>query len=114
MIRPKNTLLESDEVSQVIDQLKSNYKPELILIFGSYSTGKVHRDSDLDILLVKKTNKRPLWRRIEARKSFETDLPVDILVYSPKEFIELKKTSPFVKSLLKEGKIVYQKNKEIL
>lgn len=109
-----NTLLASDQISRVVDQIKKNYNPELIMIFGSYSSGKIHADSDLDILLVKETKKRPLWRRIEARKSFETDLPVDLLVYNPKEFIELKKNSLFIKSIINEGKIAYQKHKGLL
>jgi len=109
-----NSFLHKPKVESVISQLARNYKPEFILIFGSYSKGNVHQDSDLDLIIVKDTDKRSIWRRVEARKSFETDLPVDIIVYNPKEFAELQKTSLFLKKVLKEGKIVFNRNKSLI
>ena len=109
-----NSIINRPEVKSVIKQLARNYKPEFILIFGSYSKGNVHQDSDLDLIIVKDTDKRPIWRRVEARKSFETDLPVDIIVYSPKEFAELQKTSLFLKNVLHEGKVVFNRSKYLI
>jgi len=109
-----NSIKKKAKVESVIRQLEKNYKPEFILIFGSYSKGNVHKDSDLDLIIVKETNKRPLWRRVEARKSFETDLPVDIIVYSPNEFAELKTKSLFLKKVLKEGKVVFNRGKYLI
>lgn len=109
MAKFSDSLINNDEIKNIVAQLKKNYKPEVIMVFGSYATGNIHPDSDIDILLVKKTKKRPLWRRIEARKSIETDLPIDFLVYTPNEYIQLKKESLFLNSIIDEGKIIYQK-----
>ena len=36
--------------------------------------------------------------------------PVDILVYTPDEFEEMKKNSnPFIEEVLKDGKVIYEK-----
>ena len=104
------SLSDNKEIESIVFQLKKDYKPELIMIFGSYATGKINADSDVDILIVKKTKKRPIWRRVEARKSIETDLPIDILVYTPEEYAKLAKTSLFIKSIIAQGKILYNKN----
>ena len=104
-----NERFKSAEVAQIIEQLENNYNPELIMIFGSYAKGDIHPDSDLDLLIVKDTTARSVWRRVEARKCFDTDLPVDIIVYNPQEFSDLKKRSLFLQAILKESKIVYKK-----
>ncbi len=102
------------EIKSIVAQLERNYDPELIMIFGSYSKGTVHSDSDLDLLIVKNTTKRPIWRKVEARKSFKTDIPIDLIVYNPEEFSQLKKRSLFIKDILKNGKVVSLKRNDIL
>ena len=104
------SLDDDKQIESIIFQLKKDYKPDLIMVFDSYTSGNIHADSDVDLLLVKETSKRPVWRRVEARKCIETDLPIDILAYTPEEYAELAKTSLFLKSIIAQGKIIYNKN----
>lgn len=41
-------------VKEIVDQLKS-YKPEKIILFGSYVHGKPGEDSDVDLVIIKTT-----------------------------------------------------------
>jgi predicted nucleotidyltransferase len=45
-------------LSEVVEKLKSEYKPLRIILFGSYAFGNPTEDSDIDLLILKNTNKR--------------------------------------------------------
>ncbi len=44
-------------INKITRLLKSNYKPERIILFGSCNSGKVTQNSDIDMLIVKDTQK---------------------------------------------------------
>ena len=54
-------------LDDIISGLKANYSPEKIILFGSYSDGTFTKNSDIDLLIIKQTDKHPIWRRVEAR-----------------------------------------------
>ena len=76
---------------------------EKVIVFGSVARGKVGRQSDLDLIIVQKTEKRFLDRLDEMYRLLVPEIACDILVYTPEEFNELKETSRFVGAAVKEG-----------
>lgn len=90
----------------VFEQLKKT-NPKAIILFGSAARGEVGEDSDLDILVIQETNK-PFTDRIrEARANVRTNIPLDIIVITPKEAKELPKKNSFFSQILKEGKLIH-------
>lgn len=99
----------SDQVKQIIDELVENYQPEKVILFGSRVSGKVHEDSDVDLVAIKETDKKFRDRIREASSCFKHTLPVDIIVYTPQEFETMAKNNYFVKDeILKKGQVVYE------
>ena len=98
-----------DKFKRVVKCLK-RYKPEKIIVFGSYARGEVDECSDLDFVVIKKTNKRFMERLIEVAKLIDNDLgKVDVFVYTPREFREMvERGNPFIEEVSKDGKIVYE------
>ena len=98
-----------DKLARVVECLK-RYNPEKIIIFGSYVRGEMDEYSDLDFVVIKKTGKRFLERLIEVAKLIDNDLgKVDVFVYTPKEFEEMKKReNPFIDTVIREGRTVYE------
>lgn len=90
----------------IVDQLKKD-KPKAIILFGSAARGEMGKDSDLDILVVKKTNKEYHDRVREVRFSLSTKIPIDVIVLTPKEARELPKKNSFFAQIIKEGKLLY-------
>lgn len=103
-------LLDTNEsIESLIGKLRESYKPEMIMMFGSRARGDLKMESDLDLLIVKKAKKSPLRRRVDVRKILSTDIALDVIVYTPDEFEAMVKSgSAFIKTLFKEGKILYQ------
>ena len=44
------------KIQAIADKIAREYKPEKIILFGSYAWGHPHEDSDLDFFIVKKTS----------------------------------------------------------
>ncbi|HSD58431.1 MAG TPA: nucleotidyltransferase domain-containing protein [Methanotrichaceae archaeon] len=93
------------ELDRILNRLKKDPSVRLVLLFGSLARGDARDHSDIDLIVVKETEKRFLDRLDEfyddAREA------MDVLVYTPQEFEQMRKR-PFVKRALKEGKILYE------
>ena len=97
------------EIQNITQQIIEKYKPEKIVLFGSAARGKRDLDSDVDLLIIKKQT--PLYgadRIRELSRIIERNIPLDLLIYRPEEFEKrVQMGDPFLKSVLKEGKVLY-------
>ena len=59
---------------------------EAAYIFGSYGTADFGRDSDIDMMLVVRTETKFLDRALEYPELFSLVPDLDLLVYTPEEF----------------------------
>ena len=96
----------TNQLSQIIRQIRP-YNPEKIILFGSYARGKPHKDSDVDLVLIKETKDSYNKRLKKVRMLLRTTTPVDVFVFTPEEFEKAKKTNPFVEEVWRFGKVVY-------
>jgi predicted nucleotidyltransferase len=101
------------EVTRLARRIKEKYKPEKIILFGSFAWGKPKKDSDVDLFIAKKTKKNTLKRIMEVDKIlFNRNIPLDILVYTPRQIKErLALGDFFVEDILNKGKILYEKHR---
>ena len=105
-----NKKLYQQEVENITQTLKTNYQPEKIILFGSCANGKIKSSSDIDMLIIKKSNKRRIDRIKEVLMMIDNNLPFEPLIYTPQEIkkrIELDDF--FIKNIVKKGKILYEK-----
>ena len=96
-------------LTRIIAALRTHYQPEQVIVFGSLASGNVTETSDLDLLIVKETDKRFYDRIRDVVKICDYDIGVDFLVYTPKELMEAGKNNAFVRDeILSKGKVVYR------
>jgi predicted nucleotidyltransferase len=96
------------ELNRIIPIL-SRHGVEKIVLFGSLSRGDTGSASDLDLIVVQRTEKRFLDRIDEIICLINPRCAMDILVYTPMEIRELPRTSRFIRAALDEGKVLYEK-----
>ena len=96
------------KIDEVLEQLKK-MKPQALILFGSAARGEMKKDSDVDILMVKEMKESFSDRMRIIRSSLRTNLPLDLLVLTPKEAREIPKKSQFFLEIFDEGKYVYGK-----
>lgn len=97
---------EADRITKILVQ---NYKPQRVILFGSAARGDDKPESDLDILVIKNTNKNYFDRVFEAMKYVNTDKSVDMIVFTPEEFEKAQNEKRvFIKQILKYGVNLYE------
>jgi len=97
------------EIESITAQIIKKYKPEKIILFGSASRGKFTSDNDVDFLIIKNDTPEYGADRIrEISRLIDRNVAVDFLIYRPEEFEKRPKMGdPFLKVVLKEGKVLY-------
>ena len=105
-MKSNKTILTNKIISSITRKIKDRYNPEKIILFGSYAYGKPTRDSDVDILIIKKTKKRHIDRNVKIREIIGKEnklVAVETVVYTPKEINErVKMEDDFIKKILEK------------
>ena len=106
----KNILITQSQIEQVKNRIVEKFNPVKIILFGSYANGNPDEESDLDLLIIQRTDLPRKERRPIIRKELRVfKLSMDLLIYTPEEVDYWKDTpSAFVTQVLKEGKVLYE------
>tara|TARA_B100000315_G_scaffold260807_1_gene325627 strand:+ start:19417 stop:20106 length:690 start_codon:yes stop_codon:yes gene_type:complete len=106
------SLILEKELHRWVRILKENYHPEQIILFGSYAENRITSGSDIDLVIIKKTNKPFLERTKEVLLLIQPKVGVDILVYTPIEFKKLKMNRPFFRDeIVLKGEVIFERGK---
>ncbi len=98
-------------ILEVAKRIEEQYRPKKIILFGSYAYGEPAQDSDVDLLIIKNTDKPLIDRWIEVKKLLRgvaPGLPVSPLVYTEKEIDERNAIRDFfIEEILEKGEVLY-------
>lgn len=98
-------------MKQLVDRLKSSYQPERIILFGSWAYGKPSEESDIDLLIIKKTD-QPFHRRwadvYQLVYPIVKGIDLSPFVMTPEEISQRQEArDPFIEEILARGKVLY-------
>lgn len=98
-------------ITEIVDRILKGYKPKKVILFGSYAYGEPTEDSDIDLLIIKNTDKRPIDRWIEVKRLLRDSgrtIPVSPLVYTEKEIEQrLAIKDFFIEEIFEKGDVLY-------
>lgn len=96
-------------ITEIVNKIKTQFRPQKIILFGSYAWGKPTEDSDIDLFLIMESNLRRDERAVQVSDLFPYRLfALDVIVYTPEEIkLSLKRDNPFVKEILTRGRVLY-------
>ncbi len=98
-------------INEVVEKIKNEYQPEKIILYGSYAYGKPNEDSDIDLFIVKDTDKRRVDRFVEVSRLLHDPKPhisIQPMVYTPEEVRKrLAIGDQFVEDVMNKGEIRY-------
>ncbi len=98
------------ELDQTVEKLIERYDPEKIIVFGSMATGMVHEGSDVDLFVIKKTQRRSFDRLKDVAKYLSRRVDMDCVVWTQEEIAAAKPSNMFLRDeILRKGKVVYAK-----
>lgn len=92
-------------VLEIVSKIKNRFKPQKIILFGSYAWGKPTEDSDIDLFIIMESSLRRDKRALQVQKMFsQRTFPLDIIVYTPEEVKQsLERDNPFIREILNQG-----------
>lgn len=100
------------ELKKITDKIVKSYKPEKIVVFGSLVSGNIRKDSDIDLLIIKKT-KEKYWDRVKRVINScldDTWFSVDFFVVTPEEPERAQQENRFfiTQEIFPKGRVIYE------
>ena len=96
-------------IREMVDRIVREFRPERVILFGSYARGQGGPDSDVDLLVVMRFDGSKREKQLEIRRSLH-DIrgPKDVIVTTPEEF-EWRKEVPgtIERPAALEGELLY-------
>jgi hypothetical protein len=95
-------------IKKFIRRINKDFQINKIIFFGSRTTNKYNKDSDIDLIIVSDDFEGlDFFERVSKMYNYwELDYPVDFLCYTSNEFTNLKKRISIIKYAIKEGIII--------
>jgi predicted nucleotidyltransferase len=98
-------------IRRLVQKIVAEYSPSKVILFGSHCTGTAGADSDVDLLIIKKTSDRFLdrWTAVlRILTGMHRGVPVEPLVLTPEEVQKrLAAGDQFITEILEKGKLLY-------
>jgi len=99
-VNPENSDELIEEIKRFAVRLKEILPVKEVYLFCSFATSKIHEGSDIDLLIIGQLEER-LFDRIGKILDL-TELPIEPIIYTEKEFNELKNAdNPFLNNIMK-------------
>lgn len=96
-------------IQEVADKIAKEFKPEKIILFGSWAWGEPTADSDIDLLVIQDTNTPRRERVWQIRDKLNLYMAMDLLVYTPAEIDEKihGDRNLFIEDIVNNGQVLY-------
>ncbi len=102
--------MDADEIARDLKPVFDRYGIESAILFGSFAMRRQSRRSDLDLILIQRTEKRyferfdgilrDIYQAIRGRD-------IDVFIYTPEELDRISHRR-FIQKALREGRIIYE------
>jgi predicted nucleotidyltransferase len=91
-------------------QIAEHFKPEKIILFGSFAYGEPHADSDVDLLVVMPARDHHS-QAVKIRMALRAPFPMDLLVRTPERLSQrLAMGDQFMQEIVSKGKVMYDQS----
>ncbi|MEK9135507.1 MAG: nucleotidyltransferase domain-containing protein [Bacteroidota bacterium] len=99
-------------IAEIVQRLRVEYQPERIILFGSSAEDTPTMDSDVDLLIVKRTRERFIDRWTAVRRILSDPtrrFGLDTIVLNPEEIRDrLANGDQFLEHILQHGRVMYE------
>jgi uncharacterized protein len=103
------TRIPDSVIRELIAQISEKFRPQRIILFGSYAYGDPRPESDVDLLVIMDTPLREPQQALQIRQYINPLFGVDIIVISPSRLeLRLKLGDSFLREITEKGLVVYE------
>jgi uncharacterized protein len=95
-------------IRRFVRRIAKQFRPDKIILFGSYAYGTPHAESDVDLLVVMPAANE-IDQAIRIKQAFERPFALDIIVKAPARLArELRDENWFLREAVAKGKTLYE------
>ena len=97
-------------IRRYAQQVAERFRPDQIILFGSYAYGTPHEESDVDLMVIVPC-RNELDMSVKISWELEAPFPMDLLVRTPAQWLwRTREGESFSTEILTKGKVLYAKS----
>ncbi|MEN7972892.1 MAG: nucleotidyltransferase domain-containing protein [Verrucomicrobiota bacterium] len=103
-------MVQRSEIIEYANEVARQFKPERVILFGSFAEGKASEDSDVDLFVEMNHTQSSLQQALAIRKAIKRSFPLDLVVRTPREIKKrLQQNDFFLKTIMDNGQVLYER-----
>jgi uncharacterized protein len=104
-------MIEMNRIESLSRQIAEAFRPDRIILFGSYAYGEPTEDSDVDLLVILPFTGKAVRKAIEIRAMINPRIPLDLIVRTPQQVDErVAMNDWFMREIVEKGRTLYEEN----
>jgi predicted nucleotidyltransferase len=103
-------VIDRRQIREFSRAVAEKFRPERIVLFGSYAYGNPTADSDVDLLVIMpRTRDRGERMSVRIRHAIPRAFPLDLLVRTPADVAKrLRGGDCFLREVMEKGEVLYE------
>jgi predicted nucleotidyltransferase len=104
-------MIEMDRIESLSNRIAEEFRPDRIILFGSYAYGEPTDDSDVDLLVIMPFRGKSVYKAAEILIRMEPKFSVDILVRTSSQVRKrVAMDDWFMQEIVAQGRVLYEAN----
>jgi predicted nucleotidyltransferase len=104
-------MIKMEQILALSEEIAREFRPNRIILFGSYAYGVPGEDSDIDILVVLPFTGKPTRKALEIVRKIKPMIPLDLIVRTPEVVSErIANNDWLMRDVMEKGQTLYEDN----
>ena len=105
-------MVSTDKITELSSRIATEFKPEKIILFGSYACGTATEDSDVDLLVILPFEGKSFRKSLEILNRVDPRFPVDLVARRPDDTARrYEMGDPMIREALDKGAVLYERDR---
>ena len=101
--------IRRSQIQKFAEQVARQFRPEKIILFGSYAYGKPTEDSDVDLLVIMPFEGKGAHKATEILVATGPTFPIDLIVRTPEQIETRAKLGDFfIREITTKRKVLFE------
>ena len=96
-------------IHTLAQRIAEMFRPQQIILFGSYACGNPRPESDVDLLVIMETSLKESEQAMQIRRAVNVLFGLDLIVYTPSNLAQrISWGDSFLREVTQRGLVLYE------